>query len=83
MRSASIRRRISGTSGASIRWFVAPTARYGIMNTCISAEWYSGIACSGSSCSVIPRAWIPETYSCTRPRWVIIAPLGRDVVPQV
>ena len=41
------------------------------------------MACSGSSSSLIPSAWMPETYSCTSPRWVIIAPLGFDVVPLV
>ena len=47
------------------------------------AEWYSGIGCSGSSSAPIAIACTHETYSCTRARWVIIAPLGREVVPDV
>jgi len=62
---------------------VAPTARYGSRNTCICAEWYSGSECTGRSPALRSRAVIALRYSWTRARWVIIAPFGRAVVPEV
>ena len=39
--------------------------------------------CSGSSASVMSSATMHDAYSCTSARWVIIAPFGREVVPDV
>jgi hypothetical protein len=62
---------------------VAPTASAGIRKACICAEWYSGSAWSGTSRSESSNATIAETYSCTSARWVSIAPLACEVVPEV
>ena len=62
---------------------MAPTASPGIRKQCSWAEWYSGSECSGVSRSVSSKATMHETYSCTSARWVSIAPLACEVVPEV
>ena len=47
------------------------------------AEWYSGMQIRGSSSGARSRSITQDTYSLTSAAWVIIAPLGFDVVPEV
>jgi hypothetical protein len=81
--SCSTASNIASTLGEIARWFVAPTARAGTRKTCICAEWYSGSECRGTSRSESSRPTIALRYSWSSARWVIMAPLGRDVVPEV
>src|SRR5699024_245023 len=60
-----------------------PTDRYGSANTCMAAEWYRGMATSGSSSAVKSSPSTQLTYSWTSAEWDIIAPLGAEVVPEV